>query len=231
MKLYLIRHGDPDYANDTLTENGHTEARALVAYLRNEGIRQVFSSPLGRARDTARYTAEALGLEVTVEPWMAELNLRLDTGTRYAAWDIPGHTIRNPEYLHNPAAFELIPDMPYEPVRTALNEIRRNSDQFLSSLGYVRDGGSYRVRQRNDRKIAVFAHGGFGLSWLSLLLEIPTPLMWSGFFLHTSSVTQILFDERSDNLATPRCLMISALPHLFAASLEPGTAGIRANYT
>jgi len=55
--------------------------------------------------------------------------------------------------------------------------------------------------------------------------------VWSGFFLHTSSVTQILFDERGDGLATPRCLMMSALPHLFASRLDPSTAGIKANYT
>jgi hypothetical protein len=48
--------------------------------------------------------------------------------------------------------------------------------------------------------------------------------------IHTSSVTQILFDERGNGLATPRCIMMSALPHLYANSIEPGTAGIKANY-
>ena len=231
MKIYLIRHGDPDYANDTLTDRGHREAEALVVYLKAENIQQVVSSPLGRARDTARYTAESLGLEVSVEAWMTELSLRIDSEVRRSAWDIHGHVMRNPEYLRDPSTLERIPDMPVGPVRDVLDEIRRNSDRFLASLGYVRDGGVYHIEKRSDRKIAVFAHGGFGLSWLSILLEIPLPLMWSGFFLHTSSVTQILFDERSDNLATPRCLMIGALPHLFAASLEPGTAGVQANYT
>jgi len=230
MKLYLIRHGDPDYANDTLTERGHDEARALVAYLEAEGIEQIVSSPLGRARDTARYTADALGLDVSVEPWMAELTLRMNEFTRQAAWDIPGHVIRNEAYLSNLDSIDLIPDMPTQRIAEVLSEIRHNSDRFLAGLGYVREGGVYRIARHNDRKIAVFAHGGFGLSWLALLLEIPVPLFWSGFFLHTSSVTQILFDERSEDLATPRCLMISALPHLFAASVEPGLAGVQANY-
>ncbi len=231
MKIYLVRHGDPDYENDTLTERGHREAEALVAYLRAEGINQIFSSPLGRARDTARHAAESLGLEVMVEPWMTELDLRTESNGRESAWDIHGHSIRNPEYLNDNAAIELIPNMPAARIREVVAEIRPNSDRFLASLGYVRDGGVYRIEKQNDRKIAVFAHGGFGLSWLSVLLEIPLPLMWSGFFLHTSSVTQILFDARSDSLATPRCLMMSALPHLFAASLDAGRAGIRANYT
>jgi len=59
MKLYLIRRGDPDYANDTVTDRGHREASALVEYLQREGIEQIVTSPLGRARDTVRYTAKA----------------------------------------------------------------------------------------------------------------------------------------------------------------------------
>ena len=231
MKIYLIRHGDPDYDRDSLTERGHREAEALVAYLRTEGISRVFSSPLGRARDTARYTADALGLDVAVEPWMAELELRTEVGDRRSAWDVHGHLIRSPEYLLDIASIERISPFPGSRIREVMDDLRRSSDSFLAALGYRRDGGAYRVERRNDLRIAVFAHGGFGLSWLSILLEIPVPLMWSGFYLHTSSVTQILFDEREPGLATPRCLMISALPHLFAASLEPGTAGIRANYT
>ena len=170
-------------------------------------------------------------MEVTIEPWMAELDLRFSPESRKAAWDVPGHQIRNPNYLSDLGSLNLIPGMPVEDVRVTVDRIKRDSDRFLSSLGYVRNGGFYEVEQANDLQIAVFAHGGFGLTWLSILLEIPTPLMWSGFFLHTSSVTQILFDERPGGFATPRCLMISALPHLFASSQIPGKAGIQSNYT
>ena len=231
MKLYLIRHGDPDYENDTLTERGHAEAQALTEYLRHEEIHEVVTSPLGRARATADYTAQALELPVRIEEWMAELRLLAETEQKRSAWDVNGHAIRNSDYLADPTAFERIPGMPADRLRRLLDEIRASSDRFLASLGYVRENGVYRVARQNDRRIAAFAHGGFGLTWLSILLEIPTPLMWSGFFLHTSSVTQILFDEREDGLATPRCLMTSALPHLFAAGLVPSTAGVKANYT
>ncbi|HKJ85785.1 MAG TPA: histidine phosphatase family protein [Spirochaetia bacterium] len=230
MKLYLIRHGDPDYANDTLTDRGHREASALVEYLQREGIEQIVASPLGRARDTATYSAEAMNLDVSVEPWMTELHLPVEAREGTAAWDIPGHIIRNRDYLRDPSSFDRIPHLPLPQTDETLERIRTSSDRFLASLGYVRDDGAYRVAEPNSRRIAIFAHGGFGLTWLALLLEIPVPLMWSGFFLHTSSVTQILFDERGDDLATPRCVMMSALPHLYANSMEPGTAGIKANY-
>jgi len=231
VKIYLIRHGDPDYANDTLTERGHQEARALAGYLAGQGITRVYASPMGRARDTARYTSDTLGIPVDTLPWTAELGVRATGEERRTAWDIHGHLIRNSDYLSDPAVFERIPTLPASEVRAILEQLRRDSDRFLSTLGYQRDGGIYRVRRSTPDRIALFAHGGLGLTWLSLLLEIPTPLLWSGFFLHTSSVTQILFDERDDGFATPRCIMMSALPHLYASGLEPSQAGIKANYT
>lgn len=30
MRILFIRHGDPDYANDTLTEKGHRRQRSLL---------------------------------------------------------------------------------------------------------------------------------------------------------------------------------------------------------
>ena len=30
MRILFIRHGDPDYVNDTLTEKGHREAQLLA---------------------------------------------------------------------------------------------------------------------------------------------------------------------------------------------------------
>jgi probable phosphoglycerate mutase len=229
MKIYLIRHGDPDYGNDTLTERGHEEARALVPYLKAEGIERIISSPMGRAQATAAHTANDLDLEVETEEWIAELQLRTAEPMQ-AAWDIHCHIIRNDEYLKDVSRPDRISRLPIEQADAAIARIRESSDEFLSRLGYARNGGSYRVTASNQAKIAVFAHGGFGLCWLSTLLEIPYPLMWSGFFLHTSSVTQILFDEREPGIATPRCIMMSALPHLFARSMEPGTGGIKANY-
>ena len=33
MRLYIIRHGDPDYVTDSLTQKGQGEAAALADYL------------------------------------------------------------------------------------------------------------------------------------------------------------------------------------------------------
>jgi probable phosphoglycerate mutase len=73
----------------------------------------------------------------------------------------------------------------------------RESDAFLARLGYGREDGRYHMLHPNRETIAVFCHLGFGLTWLSHLLELPFPLVWSGFWLPPSSVTTILFEERS----------------------------------
>src|SRR6478672_7216991 len=73
MRLYIIRHAEPDYPRDALTARGHAQARALARRLGEMKIGRVYSSPMNRALETARYTAERLGLEVQVESWTREL--------------------------------------------------------------------------------------------------------------------------------------------------------------
>lgn len=61
MKLVLIRHGDPDYVNDTLTAKGRVEASLLAERTARMQIDDFYVSPLGRARDTAAYTLQKTG--------------------------------------------------------------------------------------------------------------------------------------------------------------------------
>ena len=59
MKLIFIRHGDPDYINDSLTEKGMREAEFLSERALNwkDEITHIYVSPLGRARKTATVVA------------------------------------------------------------------------------------------------------------------------------------------------------------------------------
>ena len=50
MKILLIRHGDPDYEHDTLTEQGWVEAELLARRLQSAAIDDFYLSPLGRRR-------------------------------------------------------------------------------------------------------------------------------------------------------------------------------------
>lgn len=51
MRIIFIRHGDPDYVNDSLTEKGIREAELLAKRVAKwDNITQFYCSPLGRAK-------------------------------------------------------------------------------------------------------------------------------------------------------------------------------------
>ena len=233
MRLYIIRHADPDYPNNTITRTGHLEAQALAPRMQREGLHRIYSSPLGRARDTAKYSAQALNLPVEIEEWTAELSDLRSAEAPFAgmmAWDFHGEVIRGGETMPMHHNWHELPHLSVPHIREIFERVKRNSDEFLARHGYVREGGLYKIENRNREKIAVFCHGGFGLTWLAHLLEIPLPLMWSGFFLPPSSVTTILLDERSENFAVPRCIGLGDVSHLYAADLPVQPSGIKANF-
>ncbi|MBR5179376.1 MAG: histidine phosphatase family protein [Lachnospiraceae bacterium] len=60
MKLVIIRHGDPDYQIDSLTEKGKREAILLADRVSKMKIDRIYVSPLGRARDTAKACFEKM---------------------------------------------------------------------------------------------------------------------------------------------------------------------------
>jgi len=85
MRLLLIRHGETDHNAERLAlgrrdvplnERGRLQAQALAAALagRHE-IDAIYASPLQRALATAQPLAEALGLEVEVEPGLIEMDI------------------------------------------------------------------------------------------------------------------------------------------------------------
>ncbi len=236
MRLHIVRHADPDYANNTITAEGHLEAKALSKRFLQYGLDKIYTSPMGRAMDTGRYTSEALGVQMNIEEWTQEVwdDLRID-GTQWgdiAAWDIPGEIIRGAKCTPSHDMWKHIPHMNNTcgGIGELHERIKRNSDEFLKRQGYEREDGIYRCIRPNRDKIAVFCHGGFGLCWLAHLLEIPMPLIWSGFWLPPSSVTTILFDERSEECAVPRCIGMGDVSHLYEAGLPVKPRGITSNF-
>ena len=85
MRLYIVRHaeaapGSPDELR-ALTPQGHEQARALGQRLRDEGVAPdaVLSSPLLRARETAKELGEHLAPGATVDDVRAAVANRGET--------------------------------------------------------------------------------------------------------------------------------------------------------
>jgi glucosyl-3-phosphoglycerate phosphatase len=83
--MILVRHGqsefnaafsvsriDPGIPDPKLTAEGRRQAAQAAETLRHTGVRRMISSPYTRALETATIIADALGLEVTIEPLVRE---------------------------------------------------------------------------------------------------------------------------------------------------------------
>lgn len=73
MRIELIRHGQTDWNRDDrlqgssdipLNATGRAQAVETAALLADQGLAAIVSSPLARARDTARIIAEILGIDL-----------------------------------------------------------------------------------------------------------------------------------------------------------------------
>lgn len=195
-RLYIIRHADPEYYGDTLTEHGQLEAEALAKRLANDpqfALTKIYSSPMGRAKATAEYTSKQLGIPIEIEDWTKELThwgrISNESGDRpgeggFALWDIAGEVVRGfVPRVNDETQWERVPDM--LAVKEEYERLIEHSDRFFAKLGLERDGGRYRIsnkKQVRQQQVAVFCHGGFGLTWLSHLLYLPVSLFWCSFW-------------------------------------------------
>lgn len=90
MKIIFIRHGDPDYVNDTLTEKGRREAELLSHRVIKWDVKGFYCSQLGRAKDTAAYSMDKLNRTAEEKDWLREFFYPVKdpvTGQDRNAWD------------------------------------------------------------------------------------------------------------------------------------------------
>ncbi|MBQ3140874.1 MAG: histidine phosphatase family protein [Clostridia bacterium] len=225
MLLYIVRHGEPIYAPDILTELGEQQAQALVKRFEVHGLDRIYVSPLGRARMTGQPTADALGLEMQVREWMSE-SIAWDnfSGTwpdGYKGW-----------HFQRPVSSTLGEDNDrlwkdwytaecFKPTNAyeGMKFIGDGSDALLEELGYRREGDHYRILRPSEEKVAAFCHQGFGLHWLSHLLQIPPQKFASMFDVTHSSVSVVWFPNTPDGITRPQCLALSDVSHIFHAGL------------
>jgi probable phosphoglycerate mutase len=230
LRLYIIRHADPDYANDTITAAGHLEAKALAAAVARLLPNHLYTSPKGRAVATAKCCADALGIKAEILPWTREMSdCRYDHPTLgdMAVWDCPGEDVRSDPASSSGSSWHELAHLRDPIVRESIQRLIAESDRFLESHGFRREGARYRILAPDRKqKIAVVCHMGFGLAWLSHLLGLPLPLVWAGFWLPPASITTILFERRSPDFAVPRCLGLGDIAHCQGASLPPNSSGL-----
>lgn len=225
MLLYIIRHGDPDYATDSLTPRGKLQAEAVAKRLVASGINRIFSSPMGRARETAEPTCRALGIAYTVEDWTHEIEDERLTpypdGKLKSISTLPTTVFRENGNIDLPFArsFECT-GINQTDMKKAVAYIEENGREFLARLGYCEENGIYRITNPNEDRVALFCHAAFSRAWLSSLLHVPLHLMWGSFLYTHTGVTVLHFNNYASGFTSPRCLSFCDMSHLFAAGLD-----------
>uniref|UniRef100_UPI000A6F5C25 histidine phosphatase family protein n=1 Tax=Clostridium sp. NkU-1 TaxID=1095009 RepID=UPI000A6F5C25 len=185
MKLILIRHGEPDYSIDSLTEKGWREADLLSQRVSKLSVSAFYCSPLGRANDTAKATLQAFHAEAEILPWLREFHAPVNNGASEAKtipWDfMPGYWTNQKELYDRDLWFEN-ERMKTGPVKEEYEKVAAGLDGILKKHGYQREGGMYRAVPGSDDTVVLFCHFGVICVMLSHLLGMPAPLLWQGFF-------------------------------------------------
>ncbi|MBQ7924576.1 MAG: histidine phosphatase family protein [Clostridia bacterium] len=226
MRILIIRHGDPDYANDTLTEKGRKEAALLAERLKKEQIDGFYSSPLGRAKDTCLYTAKALGREeeIVVKDWLQEFNhpLTLASGRkRNIPWDMLPTEWTDEKKMYDYKRWHKQKCYRKANMKAAYDNVVNGLDGLLAEYGYVRNGNTYRVEEGNTKTIALFCHFGLEMVLMSRLCDISPIPLWHHFTALTSSVTTLYSEERRKGTAVFRCAGFGDIGHLYAGEETP----------
>jgi len=224
MKLLIIRHADPDYEKDSLTEKGWREAELLSRRIEKMDIKEFYLSPLGRARDTANVSLSKLGRTAEVLPWLREFHAPVydeELGRERIPWDLlPQDWTRIEEY-YDKNLWHTVPMMKKGNVIDEALRVYAGVDEILKKNGYEREGNLYRAVRPNRDTIAFFCHFGVECVILSHLLGISPVVLWHGTCAAPSSVTTLVTEERRKGIAYFRMSAFGDISHLYAAEEEP----------
>lgn len=223
MKLLIVRHGDPDYSIDSLTPTGWKEAELLSHRLTKLDVKAFYCSPLGRAKDTASLTLQALGREAEEKPWLQEFTVQT-TNPDVELWDILPAVWTQDPLVYDPDNWfrsELYRGLPVE---EEYRWVIENFDRLLADHGYVREGNLYRAVQPNEDTIVLFCHFGLKCVLLSHLLHISPVLLWHGTCSAPTGVTTVNTEERREGVVHFRMSAFGDISHLYAANQEPAFA-------
>jgi len=209
MEIILIRHGDPDYANDTLTPTGHEEAKQLASFLADEPIDAIFQSPNGRARHTCDYTVKMKNLEPATLGWLGEVGIM--RGDLYL-WNAPGSLFLSESPL---PTYEncLEPNGAMPEGKAQFDRVSQGFDEVMASFGYIKEGHLYKIENSNDMTIAFFCHHGVIATLLSYLIHWSMPLLFVHSIVYPTGVTRLKMIEH-DETAHPKMIAFNSLAHL-----------------
>ena len=225
MKIVFIRHGDPNYELDALTEKGILEAKALIPRIEKINADYYYVSPLGRARQTAQIAMERIDKEAKVLDWLREFPAVVkhicepDPGPQCWDW-MPSDWAKEPSFYDIDHFYDH-PVMKKGHVKEIYEDVLNHFDALLKKHGYAKNGKTFDVLKANHDTLCFFCHFGIECVLLSYLINVSPMILWHGFVASTSSVTIVNTEERQKGIASFRISHFGDTSHLDASGLEP----------
>lgn len=228
MIFYYVRHGDPIYNPDSLTPLGMRQAEAVARRLAVHGLDEIYVSSSNRAKQTAQPTCEILKTEPVELDWANE-------GHAWNEFSVDREEGGRCWFFHDPKTREVVcgeevrllgdrwyehPAFDTERFKAGVERIQSEGDKFFEKLGYRHDRKRhlYISEKPNDKRIALFAHQGFGVMFLSSLLDVCTPQFVDHFDISHSSVTVIEFNDE-DGITIPKAVTVGNDSHIYKEGL------------
>lgn len=227
MKLVFIRHGDPNYSIDSLTEKGWREAALLAERVAKMDVKEFYVSPLGRAKDTASLTLKKMNRTATEYEWLREFKARItkpDENEPFSVWDWVPELWTKEEKYFDKDNWTKTDVMMAGNVEKEYNWVITKFDKLLEEHGYSRENNYYRVTKGNMDTLVFFCHFGVECVLLSHLIGVSPMTLWHGFCAAPTSVTTVITEERRKGIASFRAATFGDISHLYVADEPPAFA-------
>ncbi|MBO4687058.1 MAG: histidine phosphatase family protein [Clostridiales bacterium] len=224
MRIILVRHGDPDYVKDCLTELGKKQAAVAAERLLEEKIDVVYSSSSGRAFETAQAFSERSGISPIHQlDFMREIRFGYGEALYSSGnpWDETDRMSAEGEEILIPKWQEL----PFFKDNAAVEDvdmIATETDNWMRELGYEREGLYYRCKRSDDQEFTVvlFAHGGSGSAMLARLLNLPFFYICGLIRMEHTAITIVRFLKEPGSMGMPVLELCCDSRHRLIASQE-----------
>ena len=217
MRILLIRHAEPDYTTDTLTAKGRIEAELLSLRMAKYEIRDFYVSPKGRAQETAACTLRRMNRTAETLDWLQEFRARYEDterGKTTVVWDRkPRFWSRYPESF-DPEKWTQIPPFQGGEVQTVWEETKAGVDALMGKYGFRKDGQVWLCDGNTTDTIALFCHFGISMAVLGYLISVSPMVLWHHTLTLTSSVTEVVTEERVKGEVSFRVTKLGDTSHL-----------------
>lgn len=256
MHLIFIRHGDPDYKHDSLTEKGRREAELLADRIAGWKVTDFYVSPYGRAQETLKPALRRTGREAQTMDWLHEFDYKVKhpkTGERRLSWDWMPREYFGEKKAFDRHAWEKLSWARQENIGKHYRDVCSAFDALLAQYDYTRMDEDHAIynclphtnyddqgnrehlmpfqQDYDGRNLVFVCHLGSMFAIISHLIGCSPLQLWQGFFIAPSSVTVLGAEERTGGEVVFRVQELGSIDHLKAAGEPASASGFFGNFT